>query len=240
MNGLVSPYAAALAWTDRFARFLLPTLARFIFAAVLLVYYWNSGLTKLGDGIKGLLSPTFNAFAQIFPKGAAAVGYDITQATSFQKFVTLAGTWAEFVLPALIVAGLLTRLAAFGMIGFVVVQSLTDIWGHDADAGTVGSWFDISSGAPILDQRAFWVFLLLYLAMRGAGPISFDALLSGFLDRGGVGNVEPDSSPLDSRNLYSGTERQVTPSIDAESPDDIGAGAPRLPPARRPTVTAEP
>ena len=30
----------------------------------------------------------------------------------------------------------------------------------------------------ILDQRAFWVFLLLYLVLRGAGPLSLDAILS--------------------------------------------------------------
>jgi hypothetical protein len=35
---------------------LLPTLARFLFVAVLFLYYWNSGLTKLGDGLFGLFS----------------------------------------------------------------------------------------------------------------------------------------------------------------------------------------
>ena len=233
MNGLVSLYAAVLVWMDRLSPFLLPTLARFIFAAVLLLYYWNSGLTKLGGSIDGLLSPTFNAFAQIYPKGAEAVGYDITQATLFQKLVTLAGTWAEFVLPALIITGLLTRLAAIGMIGFVVVQSLTDIWGHGADAATIGSWFDISSDALILDQRAFWVFLLLFLAMRGAGPLSFDAVISGYLTRGGPSHAESDGSSLESRSPYSGADRQAAPTIDVESPDKACAGAPRLPPARR-------
>jgi putative oxidoreductase len=62
---------------------ILPTLARFVFAAVLLVYFWNSGLTKLGGSWAGLFEPTFNAFAQIFPKGAEAVSYDITQASAF-------------------------------------------------------------------------------------------------------------------------------------------------------------
>ncbi len=179
MNGPIALHNLAFSWTDRLAPILLPTLARFIFAAVLLVYYWNSGLTKLGgDVLGGLFSPSFNAFAQIFPKGAEAVSYDITQASLFQKLVVLAGTWAEFILPALIIVGLLTRLSALGMIGFVVVQSLTDIWGHNADAKTIGSWFDVDSASLILDQRAFWVFLLLYLVMRGAGPLSLDAAIS--------------------------------------------------------------
>jgi putative oxidoreductase len=39
----------------------------------------------------------------------------------FHWAVVVAGTLAEFILPLLIVIGLFTRLAAFGMIGFVIV-----------------------------------------------------------------------------------------------------------------------
>lgn len=151
----------------------LTTLARFIFAAVLLMYFWNSGVTKIPDGFASLFSPSFNAFAQMFPKGAEAVSYDITQASGFQKLVTLVGTWAEFILPGLIVVGLYTRAAAFGMICFVIVQSLTDIYGHGA---VLGGWFDGQSDAVILDQRSLWFFLLLYLVLRGGGPLSLDRL----------------------------------------------------------------
>lgn len=161
----------ALSWLEPMATPVLTTLARFVFAAVLLVYFWNSGLTKIPDGVVNLFSPSFNAFAQIFPRGAEAASYDITQASAFQKAVILAGTWAEFVLPALVVVGLFTRAAALGMIGFVVVQSLTDIVGH---GGETGRWFDNLSDAAILDQRAFWVFLLLYLVFRGGGPLALD------------------------------------------------------------------
>ncbi len=241
MNGLIFLHNAALNWTERLAPILLPTLARFVFAAVLLVYYWNSGLTKLGgDGVGGLLSPTFNAFAQIFPKGAEAVSYDITQASLFQKLVILAGTWAEFVLPVLVVAGLLTRLSALGMIGFVVVQSLTDIWGHNADAGTIGSWFDIHSGALILDQRAFWVFLLLYLAMRGAGPLSLDAAISRLLYPGGPGRDDGETRPSEPGYSFSGIQGPAARKVETRSSEEVGVGAPRLPRARRPTAIAEP
>ncbi|MCP3969082.1 MAG: DoxX family protein [Rhodobacteraceae bacterium] len=179
MNALIMLHNSVFERLERLADALLPTLARFVFAAVLFVYFWNSGLTKLGkEGIGGLFSPSFNAFAQIFPRAAEAAGYDITQATLLQKAVVLAGTWAEFILPVLLVIGLLTRLAALGMIGFVVVQSLTDIWGHGADAGTIGAWFDNLSDGHILDQRAFWLFLLIYLVLRGGGPLSVDALLT--------------------------------------------------------------
>ncbi|MEM6587139.1 MAG: DoxX family protein [Pseudomonadota bacterium] len=165
----------AFAWAEPMTVPVMTTLARFVFAAVLFWYFINAGLTKV-DGIGSLFSPTFNAFAQIFPNAALAVSYDITQATGFQKLVMLAGTWAEFILPTLVVVGLFTRAAAFGMIGFIVVQSLTDMIGHGAEAG---AWFDNLSDAAILDQRAFWVFLLLYLMFRGAGPLSVDRLLFG-------------------------------------------------------------
>lgn len=164
----------ALSWLEPLSTPVLTTLARFVFAAVLLVYFWNSGLTKIPDGLGQLFSPSFNAFAQIFPKGAEAAGYDVTQASGFQKLVILAGTWAEFILPALVVLGLFTRAAALGMIGFVAVQSLTDILGH---GGAMGAWFDNLSDAAILDQRAFWVFLLLYLVFKGGGPLSVDRFI---------------------------------------------------------------
>ena len=155
----------------------MPTLARLVFAALFAVYYWNSGLTKLGEGYAGLTQPTFNAFAQILPRAAEAASYDITQATTLQKAIILGGTWAEFVLPALLILGLFTRPAALGMVIFVVVQTLTDVWGHNADAATIGAWFDGKPDSAILDQRALWIMLLLIPFFRGAGPISLDEII---------------------------------------------------------------
>ncbi len=154
----------------------LPILARLVFAGVLFMYYWNSGLTKLGDGIFGILRPSSGAYVQIFPKAMEAAGYDTSQLTIFHWAVVTGGTIAEFVLPILIVIGLFTRLAAFGMIGFIIVQSLTDLFGHGgiAHEGTLGAWFDRFSDALILDQRAFWVLCLLILVFKGAGTISID------------------------------------------------------------------
>lgn len=161
----------------------MTTMARFIFAAVLLVYYWNSGLTKLGDGFLGFLFPSDGAYIQIFPKAVEAAGYDFSQLGTFHWLVVVAGTWAEFLLPLAIVIGLFTRLAALGMIGFVVIQTLTDLYGHGGigHEGTLGAWFDRMPDSIVLDQRAFWVFVLLYLVFRGAGPLSVDKLLrNGF------------------------------------------------------------
>ncbi len=100
--------------------------------------------------------------------------YNVDAFNVLEKFVILAGTWAEFILPVLIVVGLMTRLASIGMIGFIVVQSLTDIYGHGADAMTIGAWFDRASDAHIMDQRTFWVFVLIVLIIKGAGPLSLD------------------------------------------------------------------
>lgn len=171
-----SPIAQMAHPINRAGDEVLPILARLVFAGVLFMYYWNSGLTKLGDGIFGILQPSSGAYVQIFPKAMEAAGYDTSQLTIFHWAVVTGGTIAEFVLPILIVIGLFTRLAAIGMIGFIVVQSLTDLYGHGgiAHEGTLGAWFDRMSDALILDQRAFWVLCLLILVFKGAGTISID------------------------------------------------------------------
>lgn len=157
----------------------LPLFARFIFSAVLLVYFWNAGMTKAGDGIFGVFTPSSGAYVQIFPRAMEAVGYDVSQLSLFHWAVVVAGTLAEFILPLLILLGLLTRLAAIGMIGFIAVQSLTDLFGHGgiAHEGTLGMWFDRMPDALILDQRAFWVLCLLILVFKGAGAVSADRFL---------------------------------------------------------------
>ncbi|MGH1330836.1 MAG: DoxX family protein [Paracoccaceae bacterium] len=157
----------------------LGSLARLIFGGVLLMYFWASAGTKLGDGaFFGLFSPSSGAFIQMFPRAMEASGYNPSELSALHHLIAIAGTWAEFALPLLIVIGLATRLAALGMIGFVIVQSLTDIFGHQAEASTIGAWFDKASDALILDQRAFWMFALISLVMLGAGPLSLDRLIA--------------------------------------------------------------
>ncbi len=177
MNLLISMHNAIFSRLER-ADWILPTTARFVFAATLLVYFWNSGSLKLGDGFFGFLMPSDGAYIQIFPKAFEAVGYDVDQFGIFHWAVVTGGTLAEFILPALIILGLFTRLASIAMIGFVVVQSLTDVYGHGIDDKTIGAWFDRLSDGHIMDQRAFWVFVLLALVIKGAGPLSLDRLLS--------------------------------------------------------------
>ncbi|MGH1576307.1 DoxX family protein [Planktotalea sp.] len=159
---------------------MLAFFARFAFAASLALYFFNSGLTKLGDGVLGIFQPSLGAYAQIFPRAMEAAGYDTSQLGLFHWAVVTGGTVAEFILPALIIIGLFTRIAALGMIGFVVVQSLTDLIGHGAwdDPAVLGAWFDRIPDGVILDQRMFWVLALTVLVFKGAGWLSLDRFLS--------------------------------------------------------------
>lgn len=180
MNRLIKIHDSFFDWVEaKVAPWLLPTLARFTFAATLLIYFWGSAQTKLGDGLFGLFMPTAGAYAQIFPRAMEAVVYDVSQLGLIHWAVVVAGTVAELALPLLIVLGLMTRLSAVAMIGFVVVQSLTDLYGHGgiADPATVGAWFDGIADAKILDQRLYWLLLLLIIAVLGAGPVAFDRVL---------------------------------------------------------------
>ncbi|MEM7120996.1 MAG: DoxX family protein [Pseudomonadota bacterium] len=154
---------------------LLGLLARVVFAAVLFVYFLNSALTKF-DG--GPFSISDSAYFQIVPPVIEAAGYDASQVAFIPwGLVVFFGTYGEVILPILIVLGLFTRIAALGMVVFVVVQSYVDIAFHSADAATIGAWFDNLSNAAILDQRALWVFLFVYLVIKGPGAVSLDYLL---------------------------------------------------------------
>jgi len=168
MNALISLHNSVFSRLDR-AGWLTPSIARLVFAAVLLVYYWNSALLKI-DG--SIFTPSAGAFGQIFPKAAEAVLWDVSQMNFFQRLVIFAGTIAEFVLPALLLVGLLTRLTALAMVGFIWVQTIVDVTGHGV---ALGSLFD--AAPALVDQRVMWTFLMLVLVLQGAGPISLDRIL---------------------------------------------------------------
>ncbi len=147
--------------------------ARLVFALTLMVYYLNSATTKLGDGFFGVFTPSAGAFAQILPPIAEQYVYDTSAIPFFPwHLIVIAGTIAEIVLPVLILIGLFTRLAALGMIAFVVVQTIVDVAFHSVK---LGAWFNVQA-SELLDQRVLWIFLLLLLVIKGAGAFSVDAL----------------------------------------------------------------
>lgn len=163
-----------------FGDWFLGLCARFAYAAVLFVYFFNSAATKVGEGFFGFLFVSDNAYFQILPPVVERYGYDPAQVPFLPYgLIVHAGTYAELILPLLIVVGLFTRVAALGMIVFVAVQSFVDIRYHGVDAETVGAYFDAVPDALILDQRLLWGFLLVYLVVRGAGAVSVDRLIGG-------------------------------------------------------------
>lgn len=117
----------------------VPMGACFTFIAVLLGCYWSSAMTKFSDGFFGILSPTLGAHFQILPGITEAAGYDLEAIHPLFALIVLLGSWAEVILLLFILIGLFTRGAALAMMGFVLVQSVVDIWGHNVAAG---AWFD--------------------------------------------------------------------------------------------------
>lgn len=79
MKPLIAQYNRVAAWLDAASPLWLPVVARLVFAAVLLLYFWASAKTKLGPGVTGFLTPSDGAYIQIFPKTTEAFGYDFSQ-----------------------------------------------------------------------------------------------------------------------------------------------------------------
>jgi len=153
--------------------------SRLIFSSVLLMYFINSARTKVGSGFPDVLIPGSGAYMQIIPAVAAARDYDIDAIALIPYgLVVYMGTYAEFILPVLILAGLFTRIASIGMLGFIAVMTYVDITLHNVGAETIGTFFDRVQNSAISDQRLLWAFPLIYLILKGAGTLSLDQLLS--------------------------------------------------------------
>lgn len=160
---------------------LVALLARLTFLGVLFFYFWNSGLTKIGEGLFGIFSIQDSAYIQILgEEGMLAYEFDTANIPWYIDLVVFMGTIAEFALPLMIVLGLFTRIAAAGMAIFIFVQSYVDIYVHKIDAGTIGTLFDREATSLVYDQRALWLFLLAVLIVKGGGSLSLDRLLSNW------------------------------------------------------------
>lgn len=163
---------------------LLGLSARIAFSSVLFFYFLNSAMTKIGSGFPGVLVPQSGAYAQILPAVAERYNYDAST-IPFIPYgaIVFAGTYAEFILPVLILLGLFTRVASLGFLGFIAMMSYVDIAFHGAEAKTIGAFFDRVQDSAIADQRVLWVFPLIYLLLRGPGLISVDAVLGRVFGR---------------------------------------------------------
>ena len=153
-------------------------VARFAFASVLLVYYLNSASNKLGDGLLGFLHPSIGAYASIIPPVFDRYGNTVEDVPFFPwDLIVIVGTLGELVLPILVVVGLFSRIAAIGMIVFVVVQSFVDVMYFEVTGKYLGAMFDRFPDAIIFDQRLLWIFVLLMIVVNGPGKLSLDYLL---------------------------------------------------------------
>lgn len=173
-------YWAVFAFVEKVTQRWLPGLAaRVMFSSVLMLYFLNSAMTKVGSGFPDMFLVQGNTYAQMFPKLFESVGYDASKIAAFPyAAIAYAGTYAEFILPVLILVGLFTRAAALGMIGFIAVMTWTDVAGHGAE---IGGFFDRFQDAAIADQRLLWLFPLIYLVIKGPGVISMDAIFGWML-----------------------------------------------------------
>lgn len=153
--------------------------ARFAFASLLFLYYLNSGWNKLGDGLFGFLHPSIGAYATIVPPVFERYGADPGALPFFPwHVIVLLGTWAEILLPLLIVIGLFSRIAAVGMIVFVAVQTYVDVAYFGLEGKFVGAMFDRFPDAIVFDQRMMWIFALAIIVANGPGRLSLDHLLA--------------------------------------------------------------
>lgn len=158
--------------------------ARLAFAGVLMVHYLNAAWTKIGSGFPDMFVPQAGAYAQMLPKVAESVSYNIDNIAFFPHgLIVWGGTYAEFILPVLVVLGLFTRLSALAMITFIAVQTYVDVAFHGLDDTTVGAWFNRLPGELIADQRTLWVAVLLILVVKGGGVLSLDRLIYRRLTR---------------------------------------------------------
>ncbi|KEO60066.1 hypothetical protein DT23_14340 [Thioclava indica] len=164
--------------TQGFAASAVSLIARLLFASILLQFFLNSFVTKI-DGF-GLSA---GAYIQVLPRQMETAGYDPSALAWPLHLVVLAGALAELILPLLVIFGLATRPAALAMMGFLVVMSLTDLYGHGVDGATIGGMFDADPYGLILDQRLLWGFLLLIPLWLGGGMVSLDALIWPRLQR---------------------------------------------------------
>lgn len=184
ISSLVAAYnQLALRLTGAGRLWLTGLVARFVFFATLFSYYLHSAGTKVGDGLFGLFDIQAGAYAQIVPRIAEEAQYDPSAIPLLWKLFVYIGTYAEFALPVLVVAGLLTRLSAVGMLIFILVQSYVDMAFHGVTSEVAGQWFDRLVDGAIFEQRLFWSFPLLYLVIHGPGLVSAESMLGKLIGR---------------------------------------------------------
>src|SRR5690606_305756 len=100
------------------------------------------------------LSLKIGAYAQIVPPIAEASGFDASKIAFLPwGLIVHLGTYAEVLIPLMILLGLFTRLASLAMIGFIAVMTYVDITFHGLAPESVGMLFDRVHNSIVADQR---------------------------------------------------------------------------------------
>jgi putative oxidoreductase len=150
VQALTKPYDRAIAWLSS----TLPESIMLLFVRVALAgIFWRSGRTKVEDG--SLLTVSENTLYQFADDPFNKLPL---LPAEFAAYLT---TYAEHLLPILLVFGLFTRLSALALLGMTLVIQLFIF----PDA-----WWQV---------HALWVALALVLIVRGGGGLSLDWLLAG-------------------------------------------------------------
>ncbi len=152
---------------------------RLAFLFTLYIYYLNSAKTKVGDGLLGFFQITDGAYIQIAGPAFEAAGYEQSALPLPAHIMVFMGTYGEFVLPILIIAGLFARVGALGMVAFILVQTYVDVTVHSVTLGALLN----GQSSELIDQRLFWSIPLLYIVLKGPGVISLDHLLGRWWNR---------------------------------------------------------
>ncbi|MBK8373763.1 DoxX family protein [Sphingorhabdus sp.] len=150
LEKLTRPYDRIVALlSSRWAESLMLLFVRVALAGI----FWRSGQTKVEEG--SLLSVSENTLYQFADDPFNKLPL---LPAEFAAHLT---TYAEHLLPILLVAGLFTRLSALALLGMTLVIQIfifPDAW-----------W-------PV---HSLWVALALVLIVRGGGDLSLDKLLTG-------------------------------------------------------------
>ena len=148
MNFITAPYNRAVAmlsapWADA----LMLLFVRISLAGI----FWRSGRTKVEEGSWLTISDTTKFLFQ----------EDYKNVPLPPELAAHLSTYAEHLLPILLVVGLFTRLSALGLIGMTMVIQIFVF---------PEAWWSV---------HMIWVALALTLVVRGGGQLSLDAILTG-------------------------------------------------------------
>lgn len=148
--------AAVHAAFARIPESLIALLARFSIAAV----FWNSGQTKVEGLAINIVSGTFELGVPRLSSSAVDLFRDEYRLPLLPPEVAaVMATIGEHVLPILVLLGLGTRLASFGLLAMTAVIQFLVYPGAYATHGV-------------------WAAVLLWLMARGPGALSIDHLIA--------------------------------------------------------------